>query len=901
MSPARTTRLLEPASQTLPLRRWLGVMLLAGSWLPGLGFYQPASFAAWLVLVVAGAIMIAGIALRVPRRAEAIVALLLLLPILWIAPWPAKIAPILLAIGCLLLAANTSGHRLACTAAGLLASGAILLAQALTMLAYQSITSRSHELPVPIARVLGWVVRVLGNDATVAADTPAGGGGDEIALRTMRKIHHLGATWDLLLDPTTLCFVVGAVIMLAFRLSVSRIDGFDWRRAGRAAAVLAGIVILWLPLRVGLLTALILHRALRTEFESPLRVMDAFHNAWVLLIFVLPPAVAAWRFISVPPVTEREPDPRRGSATRFGAILLPTLVAVAVAVLTVAALYDPIGIRKAGRVVVDEYHSKWEPTTRPYDTTWYGHESGYNYACIYDYSSRYYTMSRLEHPIDDQVLGNCDVFVLKCPTRRLNVDEVERLQNFVANGGGLLLVGEHTDVFGLDTNLNDVAQPFGFQFRYDILYNIDDEHPFDYLYQKPLVPHPIVQYMPPLDFEGPCTIQPTGGSSGRAVMTAVGQRNEPAYYNASNFMPPPDDRADSRYGAWILLWATKFGDGRVVAHADSTQWSNFSAFEPGKPEVWLGMIEWLNHRNGRIADPRMFLIALGALVLIAAVVVAVWQAGTNWLVTLAAGSAAFAFTAPAVRAVHRNGMPPPPRLTGASARPMINVGIDRGVSDAILSKGGFIGGRPDGFGIFERWILRLGWFTQRGGAGDSAFYAGKDLVVFFMPGKDVSEDVRTRLADYVRNGGRALVIDSPEFEETSPPRKSTANSLLHPFGLELRRPYAPISGDVVSTIGLPTVQNPASFEVAGGHEVLATMAGRPVAATVHFGRGTVTAVGFGSRFADANMGVTGDVVPGDELSKVYELQYGLLRHIVGQATPAPTTQPTSNPTTRNTN
>ena len=28
-------------------------------------------------------------------------------------------------------------------------------------------------------------------------------------------------------------------------------------------------------------------------------------------------------------------------------------------------------------------------------------------------------------------------------------------------------------------------------------------------------------------------------------------------------------------------------------------------------------------------------------------------------------------------------------------------------------KGGFIAGKPEGFGIFERWILRLGYFTSR--------------------------------------------------------------------------------------------------------------------------------------------------------------------------------------------
>jgi hypothetical protein len=649
--------------------------------------------------------------------------------------------------------------------------------------------------------------------------------------------------------------------------------------------------------------ALILHRALRTDFDAPLKVMDQFFSVWMLLLLALPAALLAWRFVRLP---EQDPaenvDLERRPAPNWLTFISPALVALAVSALTFAAVYDPVGIRKNGRVIVDEYHSKWEPTTRPYDTNWYGHESGYNYAAMYDYSSRFYDMKRLMAPgvvdaspprvqvppppsppegaavvpaITDSLLANCDVFVLKCPTQRLMTDEIEALRKFVANGGGLLLVGEHTDVFGLGTSLNDVARPFKFQFRYDILFNIDDEHPFDYVYNKPLMPHPIVQRMPTLDFEGPCTIEPTG--PGYAVMLAVGQRGERAHYYASNFMPPPEDRADARYGSWILLWSTKYGKGRVVAHADSTQWSNFSAFEAGKPESWIGMIEWLNHKNGEISEPRLALIITGLVLLLAALVTSA-RFGGAWLVSVAAGMCAFAISASWVAKIHRDSMPVPAFRSGAV--PMVKVGIDRTVSDALLSKGGFIGGANNGYGIFERWILRLGWFTQRGSGKE--LFDGKDMVVFLLPGKDVSDEFRQQLTDYVRGGGRALIVDALENPH------STANSLLHPFGLEMHRPYTMPTGDIVSTIGLPAIQYPNVFEVTGGQPI-ATMGSRTVAATKSFGKGSVTAIGFGGRFTDSNYGVTGDVVPNDELTKLYEWQYGLLRHLKGEE--APTTRP----------
>ena len=56
--------------------------------------------------------------------------------------------------------------------------------------------------------------------------------------------------------------------------------------------------------------------------------------------------------------------------------------------------------------------------------------------------------------------------------------------------------------------------------------------------------------------------------------------------------------------------------------------------------------------------------------------------------------------------------------------------------------------------------------------------------------------------------------------------------------------------------------------------------GAPVAATARYGQGSVTVIGFGSRFADAHMGVTGDVTPDAELRRVFDLEFTLLKDIL---------------------
>jgi hypothetical protein len=367
--------------------------------------------------------------------------------------------------------------------------------------------------------------------------------------------------------------------------------------------------------------------------------------------------------------------------------------------------------------------------------------------------------------------------------------------------------------------------------------------------------------MPALDFAVSCSLEPRPGV-GRAAMRGTGLRSLPADYHASNYYPQVEDRAEARWGAFTQLWTTRRGAGRVAAFADSTIFSNFSTFEPGKAELMLGMLEWLNHRNALRSAPPL-LVGLGMVLAGAALAL-----GRKWsisgLVLLGAAGLGWSAGVVSVRAVHRSAYPLPQPV-----RPFTQVILDRTVCDVPLSTSGFISGASNGFGIFERWILRLGWFTSRR-PGPAAF--GGELLVFLYPDREVPPDFRLQLAAYVAAGGRVLVIDSPVNTH------STANVLLHPFGLRLE-PAAPAGGVLAGPEGWPAVAVEAAGAVQGGTPLL-RLGQTPVAATVRHGRGAVTVLGFGSRFTDAQMGVTGDVIPDAELRQVFELQFRLLRWIL---------------------
>jgi hypothetical protein len=344
-------------------------------------------------------------------------------------------------------------------------------------------------------------------------------------------------------------------------------------------------------------------------------------------------------------------------------------------------------------------------------------------------------------------------------------------------------------------------------------------------------------------------------------MRAAGLWSLPADYHASNFYPQVEDRADARYGAFIQLWAVRRGAGRVLAFTDSTVFSNFSAFEPGRTELMLGMIEWLNHRN-RGPDPRPWLLGAGGVLWLLALT---GMGGRRWLPPLAALTLfGWAGAVLAVRAHHPVALPLP-----APRRPLTEVVVDRTLSDAPLSKCGFIKASPEGFGIFEQWILRLGYFTARR-EGARAF-EGRGMVIL-EPDRLATEAFRTRLVDYVKRGGRVLVVDS------ALSRQSTVNSLLHPFGLSVDM-ASDVAGVLEPPAGWPAVPVESVRTVNGG-EPLFTVAGQPVGARAGFGQGAVVLIGFGARFNDDHMGITTDIEPDAAMRQVYELEFRLLRHLM---------------------
>ena len=258
------------------------------------------------------------------------------------------------------------------------------------------------------------------------------------------------------------------------------------------------------------------------------------------------------------------------------------------------------------------------------------------------------------------------------------------------------------------------------------------------------------------------------------AIRSTGLWSLPPAYNESNYHPQAEYRSDMQYGAWCQLWSTSHGAGRVLAFADSTLFSNFCVFQPGKVELLTGMLQWLNH--GSVLDRtwvKVPLLSAGMLAGLALLAGGWWlgrAAGGGWLVLIAAGMASWTAGWLAVAEVQRRALPLPENL-----RPLPWVVIDRTLSEVPLFTGAFADDKQgNGYGMLEQWIPRVGNFTAQR-EGDAAFQG--DGLVLICPTRSVSAAFRDRLLRFVEAGGKLLVVDSLELEN------STANSVLWPFGL----------------------------------------------------------------------------------------------------------------------
>jgi hypothetical protein len=150
------------------------------------------------------------------------------------------------------------------------------------------------------------------------------------------------------------------------------------------------------------------------------------------------------------------------------------------------------------------------------------------------------------------------------PTQPLDTQSVNKLWNWVKNGGRLIIVTDHTDIFGHARVVN------AFLLNRKIQTSLTAFFPLD------------TSMKAEANWGESAWLKTTNVQSGLFMWPQFSARwvNESADYSNRNFFGPLSLTADDRLGRRVISGTTSFGKGRVVLFGDSTSFANFALYQP---------------------------------------------------------------------------------------------------------------------------------------------------------------------------------------------------------------------------------------------------------------------------------------------------------------------------------
>ena len=392
-------------------------------------------------------------------------------------------------------------------------------------------------------------------------------------------------------------FLLFVLVWVVLRLVRNRRGATVSAAVGLAATALIG------------LTRYVVLQAIYAEHDeilagvTGLAALDHFRSPWITGLFLVLAGFAADRAVRwLVADQEKEPVPA-GAQSKVWATLGAGAALGGMAMLFgLAAAFAPPGAEKAGRILIDDrFCGIWEPTTRQLDTQWYGDFPTYSFTSLAEWLGKWYSVeANTTRPYDDELLAGYDVLILKTPEDPIPDAEIDAIDRFVRRGGGLLLVGDHTNLLGMGTHLNALSARYGIRFRYDSVSDGVTGGFVDYI--GPLIGrHVGALHVNMLEFMTSCSLEISGAAE--TVLAADDCRREPHDYAGSSFFGRRGAHPEMEHGRTVLAAVACVGRGRIAAFTDSTVWSSFAVFSHDREKLAMDLVRLLNRASSPYTLP----------------------------------------------------------------------------------------------------------------------------------------------------------------------------------------------------------------------------------------------------------------------------------------------------------
>ena len=194
--------------------------------------------------------------------------------------------------------------------------------------------------------------------------------------------------------------------------------------------------------------------------------------------------------------------------------------------------------------------------------------------------------------ITPKSLESVSVVVLLMNATPMKVQERRALISFVRRGGGLLVVGDHTDVEGTSSALNPLIKAFGAQFAFDTVWRRLDTGVKDVRF----LAHPLTCHLNRAYFSTGCSITLDCCSPLRPFIRSSSMLfSDLGDYGRSAYLGDGQLNEGEKLGSLPLAVAGSLGKGRVVLLGDSAYFQNGVMLL--NESFANRLLSWLNRSN----------------------------------------------------------------------------------------------------------------------------------------------------------------------------------------------------------------------------------------------------------------------------------------------------------------
>jgi hypothetical protein len=194
--------------------------------------------------------------------------------------------------------------------------------------------------------------------------------------------------------------------------------------------------------------------------------------------------------------------------------------------------------------------------------------------------TRYLNLTKYSTIIESQkitkgLLDTTSIFVVTNLNISFSSEEQTLIWEFVRNGGSLLVLGDHTNVGGMQDPLNELLTPVGISFRFDAALPLDEK--FKWLTCTQLLHHPITSPLTSLDelqYGVGASLNITASSFPVIIGTYALSDNGNMSNEDIAYLGDYEYNKGEQLGDLILVAGADFGDGKVLVFGDTSSFQN---------------------------------------------------------------------------------------------------------------------------------------------------------------------------------------------------------------------------------------------------------------------------------------------------------------------------------------